>query len=535
MSIPGKTGGNMQRVANRIPPAALFQGYNAVTGAGKSTAVTGHRTPTGASTTARIHICSSIEEIASSLEIDQSLSASLEGMGGIDEKSTFFSSLKVTTSSLSIVVRVKRCVAAEQMTDVWFKDGLAPPSTREELMDFVAAYGDSFIAGISKGGEYIGLFTFFSDTKEEQTKVTADLSAHGIVDGISVSADICMKLSNFHSTTNTASTFNQFISGVGKQKLPDPKEFGQFALDFSALDLDQPTIVSAIGTGYEDVPGFRKAFSLVAVNRQYFTGGNGKPGLVSDLLTLKAIRNQMATIKAIYTTYGGYVDNSIEDNQIANSADINTVQEQFSAYERDPTQSFDHPPLSSLSKGSPSLQYDKGVAQWGNRGHVGGDHEFDFDDVGDIDAFIRKQYRVSFILLRGTDQVNHMEIKYESDAAYPAIVRVCGGGGGRNTEQCFIPTGSFISRISGKLINNGLNIETIEIVYDGYDSSDGSNKIQGGDGGGDITFDWYARGDNHPPYYVLGFFEHGWDDYVQVLGIYYLNFRDAKWHPLQNI
>src|SRR5947209_15308177 len=65
-------------------PVALFQGYDSVTDNGKQSAVTGASKATGAESTSYFSICKTASELAKSLQIDASLSASYAGLGSVD-------------------------------------------------------------------------------------------------------------------------------------------------------------------------------------------------------------------------------------------------------------------------------------------------------------------------------------------------------------------------------------------------------------------------------------------------------------------
>src|SRR4051794_31112531 len=97
---------------------ALFQGYDSITGSGKQSAVTGEGKPSGADSTSYCSICKTATELAKSLQIDVSVSASYAGLGSMDSKTSFFSSLNVTTYSISIVIYARKVVGSTTRTDV---------------------------------------------------------------------------------------------------------------------------------------------------------------------------------------------------------------------------------------------------------------------------------------------------------------------------------------------------------------------------------------------------------------------------------
>jgi hypothetical protein len=112
----------------RVPrPAAVFQGYDSVNGQGLSTAVEGTTNRTGAISQVTYTVCTDIETLSQSLQVDQSLSVGYGSFGGVDEKSKFVRSLNVTTYSVSIVVYAKHVLGTVTATDFAQKPGITPP------------------------------------------------------------------------------------------------------------------------------------------------------------------------------------------------------------------------------------------------------------------------------------------------------------------------------------------------------------------------------------------------------------------------
>ena len=156
-----------EAVAFAAPPVAVFQGYDSVSGAGRSTAVSGKTETVGGSSGVKYQVCLDISQLAQTLNISQSLSVGY-GPFGVEQKMEFVRSLKMTTYCISIVVSARHVLGKDTMTDVEMKAGIKPPVTTEEIKDFVRGYGDSFISARTRGGEYYAVYTFYSETKEEQ-------------------------------------------------------------------------------------------------------------------------------------------------------------------------------------------------------------------------------------------------------------------------------------------------------------------------------------------------------------------------------
>jgi hypothetical protein len=69
----------MAETTKGATPVGVFQGYDSVTGAGRSTAVRGDIQTVGGSSGVRYQVCEDISTLAQTLNISQSLSASYGG------------------------------------------------------------------------------------------------------------------------------------------------------------------------------------------------------------------------------------------------------------------------------------------------------------------------------------------------------------------------------------------------------------------------------------------------------------------------
>ena len=344
-------------VVARAAPVAVFQGYDSVTGSGLSTALTGETKTVGGTSSVSYRICTDIETLSSALEIDQSLSVSFGPVGNVDQKTKFVHNLNITTFSVSIVVFARHLKGSEVMTHAALKQGMNPPHGTEELRNFFRGYGDSFISSVSEGGEYYAVYTYFSQTREEQFELTASMNAHGIFQGGSVDASLQTKISSFNSSVTTRIAFDQNMSGIRDPKFPDSDHIIEFALAFPSMELTAPAIVEFETLGYERVPNFGD-FQPVAKNREFFVGNTVVGGLTKPLVTIQQLQNQIEWIKQVYQFYGGYSDGKVDATATAAKTDHDTINNLIIAYENDPTGSFVSPKLPSLDNGTPELEYE---------------------------------------------------------------------------------------------------------------------------------------------------------------------------------
>jgi hypothetical protein len=188
-------------------PVALFQGYDNVFGDGRSTAVEGKTVTTGAISEVRCSVCESVEDLAQSLEVDQSLSVGFGPLGGGDEKMKFLTSLKMTTHSIAVTVFARHVIGTQTVTDVHLKKDAQDLMMEKGLNDFTMSYGDSYLSEITEGGEYFAVYTFYSQTKEEQTDLSGSLQAHGVINSATVEGSLQSKMSDFLKEHKTRYSF----------------------------------------------------------------------------------------------------------------------------------------------------------------------------------------------------------------------------------------------------------------------------------------------------------------------------------------
>lgn len=491
------------------PPAALFQGYNSVLGSGLSTAVEGDAVDGGARSEVKCSVSMTAEELAQSLEIDQSLSVGFGPLGGVEEKMKFFTSLKVTTYSVSVTVFARHSTGSRTMTDVRVKAGVVPPKTTADLNQFVRFYGDSFLSSVTLGGEYYGVYTFYSQTREEQSSLVSSLHASGIFDGVTVGGSLQVAMNNFLKTTTIRYKFEQAVSGIKNPALPEPANFISYALKFPSLSLDAPVMVGMSTTGYESVRGIGEVFLPVARNREYFVGNSLAGGLAGKLVAITQIQNQMNWVKAIYDSYGGYADSVLTARLPVAKADIDAIHKQMGIYSETPTATFTEPDLKSLQTGTPALNYSVGTTSaWGGGG--GGP----FSDV-DINAYIQNETHISALKLRTGSRVDQLNTTYRNNRGSWTQTHGGGGGGEGNTLQ--LQPGQFVTRVWGR---SGSRVDQLN-----FQISDG--RTVGGGGGGGGEFSWSTPGGN----FVLGFQGRSGSE-LDCIQVVYAHFNPANWLPV---
>jgi len=447
-------------------PAALFQGYNSLTGGGLSTALTGKTAKKNGTSGVKYRVCTDIETLTQSLDIDQSLSVGFGPFGSVDEKFKFVRNLNVTTNSVSIVVHARHFEGTEVATNVALADGVSPPSSPKELANFARAYGDAYVAEITRGGEYYAVYVYYSQTREEQTDLTLEMKAQGIFEVATVDASLQVKLKEFNKKTKTRIFFDQKMSGHANPTFPSSDDIIAYALKFPSLPLDAPAIIGFQTTGYEHVPKIGD-FQPVADNRDFFIGDGIVDGLTKPLVQLQQLENQIAWIGAVYTTYGFTGDAKLDTVREMAAADHRTINKMFQDYKTDPTRSFTEPKLPSLSEGTPVLQYSvkHSDAYGGNRGTP-------FDDVNP-NTSIPQQTRIAGLQLWSEKIARGLTVDYENVNGKWTVTH--GEKAGNVGGHIVLQAGQFVTQIS---VRSGESVDRLTLTTSNGDKVDG-----GGNGG----------------------------------------------------
>jgi len=460
------------------PPVSLFQGCDTVvTGSGLSTAVHGTFNTTGAQTSVLYHVTEDVESLYRALDMSQSISAGfLFGSG--TEKSQFVQSLNLTMHSINIVVYSKNAKGTDTADNYRLRDDVSPPVDDEQLAEFFRSFGDSFVSSLTKGSEYYAVYTFYSQSREEQTSVMAQLAAAGIFKSGVISGDFQSKLAEVTKSSHTRIAFSQKHAGIASPNLPQANDLVAYALAFPSLPIDAPVILSFACTGYENVRAIQH-FGPIAKNRRYFHGTTTRPGMVNSLLRVVELENQLLWIEELYEFYRGYSgDEDVKNGLMAAETDEEAIKKTIDDFVDEPTKILLPMSLDSLKRGAPILQY-----QITSVGPFGGDEGDPFDDVN-INTYLQRKTRISALQLRSGGEVDQLITSYEEGVKDGnAWTTRHGGDGGNLSVQLPLVEGQFVTRIAGRF---GHRVDKLE-----FKLSNGGRTLEGGGGDG-TAFEWVA-------------------------------------------
>jgi len=306
---------------------------------------------------------------SSSSDSDDGDSSSSSSGPTYGASATLSNALSLSDTSVSVVVYSNVVTSSPVYDGCTLASGLAEPITTAECLSFYQQYGDSFVSAVTEGGEYMGIFVFYSQTEQDQKAVQASLSANGVVNVDGSSADLGATVSGGISqtinTTNVRCSIYQSLLGSTAPLPADnntsPQAFAEaiinFAQGFDASQVNEPVVFDFSTQGYETLfSTLSQGFQAITANRAIFTGSVGP-----NLSTLQSVSTHYAWINIAYTTYAFSGDNTFNANQTQLTNDINGLNQWLSPVVVNPTVFSPLPqtlnPPQSLMNGVPVFTY----------------------------------------------------------------------------------------------------------------------------------------------------------------------------------
>ncbi len=301
---------------------------------------------------------------------DNDNSSSSGGSGPTYGASTTLSkSLNLTDTSISVVVYSSVITSSLVYDSCSLASGINEPTTTAESLTFFQTFGDSFVSAVTEGGEYMGIFVFYSQTDQDQKAVQASLSANGVVnvDGsnANLGATVSGGISQTINTTNVRCSIYQSLLGstasVPADSNTTPTAFAEaiinFAQAFNASQVNQPVVFDYETQGYETLfSATSPGFPAIALNRAIYTDSVGP-----NLATLHNLGSQYGWISQAYQTYGYSGDSTFAANQTQLTTDINGLTQWLAPVGVNPTVpaplSHSLNPPQSLLNGVPVFTY----------------------------------------------------------------------------------------------------------------------------------------------------------------------------------
>ena len=483
-------------------PAALFQGYDSFSGKSRATAVAGEYQNTGGQIRCDYTTCTSTESLLKALNVSSDVAANF-GAVNVEAKAEYVNRLEITETTVVVAVYSNVILGTRKFTTVGLAPDIVPPDP-DTLNDFFHAYGDSWVSGLTLGGEYIASYVFYSQSVEEQNRVVAALKVKGVGASGQVTVGAQTAVEEVAKKETVRTTFKQQVFGFTNLALPKPDELVNFALGFSTRTPDVPTVVDLQTSGYEHVPGMsRQTWRPVRDTRDLFT--SDIDGLSGDVVAILGLIRQIKWLRDVYATYGytGDADLLVKNKQV--EVDRGTLRALIDAIRNDPTKTYERPELPSLSYGTPVLKVSTPATpvEWGRNG---GDV---FADV--TRQMILDQHALSAVTLQAGAVIDRITSTFAGREVRH------GGDGGKPVSPLVLQPGEFITKIEGR---SGAYVDKLTLH-----TSEGQTRTAGRDGG-DPFPTWTV-----PPESVVVGFAGRSARVIDRLGPMTCTFSPAAWQP----
>ena len=434
-------------------PNALGQAYDSFASVARNTAspLSFGQTNGGALSKCRIRVCEGIQSVNDTLEISAAASAGIPGVAKVEAKVEFVRSLQMTSRTVSIVIHAQH---AETLHITNVKLTSPPPPNTDAALSFYRSNGDSYVSSLQLGGEYIAVYSFYSETVEEAESLKGSLALSGIVDGVEFTAELTSKISTAVQNSTVETLFEQTLLGHANLALPTQDQIIPFALNFSRQQADRPVVVAFAVTPYEDLFGDRKPFQEITANRDTLT----KPGTggAAWRTTRYEILNQARWLRdGVYVAYGYRGDKNLETKIGSLENDLGLLNSWLFQARDNPTRKVDVPAIATATLKLPRLNYKTAsVGSWGYK--PDGDHAF-ADDFSGVSPWAVRRIRA-----RGNKTIDKLEVTYGlleiggwANAAQN-VVRGHGGEGGEwGATALELDFGEYITSIAGSTNNRG--------------------------------------------------------------------------------
>jgi hypothetical protein len=322
---------------------------------------------------------------------------------------------------------------------------MAVPDGEAELDAFVRLHGDGFVSTARIGGECLGIYTFYAQSREKSKEVADTIGAGLTIGGIGVGPQLMRRIQEVARSSGMNVSFHSHVLGLKTHPPLTSDTLIDFASNFSTLRLDDPKVLTLETTGYEQVPELAKVFGSVAANRRLFSGDEIQEGLLRKRQRLLELRHQNDWVGGTYDTYGIARPAELNSNRSQIDADLESIKDVMSGYLRHPTAPVVSPDMPALAVGTPDLNVK--VIDGDTMGGIDGE-AFTYSDR--VTA-IRSRKRLTAVGLRTGSRVDQISLTYEreGDALSGADSRQeeHGGTGGHEAGVLQLGPGESIRRI----------------------------------------------------------------------------------------
>jgi hypothetical protein len=442
-------------MASVSPITVVGQGYSVFQGSALNNVLQGEVTNgSSGELEAKIHVCTSTEEVLDALNINASAEVSCP-WGSFKDRLEFSRSMTKHTNSVVILAVASKVTGTTEIKSPKFSQSF------ESAVDLYEEGGDSYVATITLGGQYVASYQFLAtdETSMESVKNVAETELAGGT--VNFSAKLESAVTNIHSTTNVSFEFDQKAIGFSQGKLPNQNGINDFILAFGDKVLDNPAIVNFSLKSYRTITGHPKDVKQVDKNRDIYldTFHTGK-GLASIEERAQESQVKCANITDLYNHYGCL---AVEPRFATVSKTLETIiakiAEWREAIDEDPTSvTIQAPQIDMSTIVEPSAQYTLKDGPFCGSGGGGSFDDFKLE-------MIPKRALPSWVKIRGDEATDAITVGYtQQDQKSPQFDtgRHGGDGGTEFTEISFGP-GEKVDKVKVKWSSDDGVVKVITI------------------------------------------------------------------------
>lgn len=337
----------------------LFAGCDSFTGERRDPAVKGTAGPPRDSRVVyHATVCRSSDEVRLALSLSSKESATLPGLGSADIKQRYVGEMKMTSTSVAMVVYVGVIIGVTSFHDVQLLPDAGVPATEEAVGRFIQVHGDSWVSSVSLGSEYWATYMFETASLEQQSELAAELAVGGEVYGVDIEKDVRAKVTAVIQKSRARLDFKQMATGYAGTLPSTREEAFKFASEFPGKEHPAPTVVECELQGYEHVPhcDFHGLWKPVSRSRELFLR-HDRPmqSIIPQLGAIRELVNQGDLLNDIYRTYGYAGDHRLDEVMKQARNDLEALEATAEGVAREPWKEWRVPSTQSLGAGIPQL------------------------------------------------------------------------------------------------------------------------------------------------------------------------------------
>lgn len=316
-----------------------------------------------------LYMCTTYSQAISAMTIAGSVQGQYAGFGA-SASASYADTLTITNTCVTVVCTGYN-TSTQTITDASASTNLATLSTDGSFNSIMSQYGDSYVVSTTVGCQFIGTYVFQSTSVQQQTAITASLSASYSEGATSASANISDTMSNCAEENSCTMTYSSQQYGMSSPYTGTPPtnyDIGDAsgAIEWASYAATTPGnfVVNQVVMGLESLPGFdgsSDGWLNVIANRTTAVGtatqanDTGAPMTIwEQAYTIQNAYNQNTLITLVYQTYNITYDTLPYNSANQAYTDLNNVIAVLTGISSNPTvlYTFDNSDYPTLTPGS---------------------------------------------------------------------------------------------------------------------------------------------------------------------------------------